>query len=195
MDITTNINLPFHSIHTDSKEQAWGTLIYITSYIAYTPQKDLNISKSHELQLIFIETINPQRSSKIIGLVHRYQTMDLNKFHDKYVNKLLENIAKGNNTIFYDFNIDLLKYDSNTPANESMNPLSSSIIIPDILHPAWVTGHSKTLIDNIFSSHISKEAIRRNLTPTISGHLPQFLKLPTTSSNHSLSISDVCERS
>ena len=62
--------------------------------------------------------------------------MDLNKFHDKYVNKLLENIAKGNNTIFYDFNIDLLKYDSNTPANESMNPLSSSIIIPDILHPA-----------------------------------------------------------
>ena len=42
------------------------------------------------------------------------------------------------------------------------------------LHPTRVTDHSKTLIDNIFSNHISEEAICGSLTVTISDHLPSF---------------------
>ena len=38
-------------------------------------------------------------------------------------------------------------------------------------HIIRVTGHSKTLIDNIFSNHIFKEAIWGYLTSTISDHL------------------------
>ena len=59
--------------------------------------------------------------------------------------------------------------------------------LPYILHPTRITGHSKTLIDNIFSNHISKEAICGNLTSTTSDYLPQFLIMSSIFSEHSLS--------
>ena len=51
--------------------------------------------------------------------------MDLHEFNDKYVNKLLDNITKEDKTTFLlgDFNIDLLKYDSHTSANEFLDSL------------------------------------------------------------------------
>ena len=104
------------------------------------------------------------------------------------MNKLLDNITKENKTTFLlgDFNIDLLKYDSHTSTNEFLDSLSSNMVLLYILHPTRVTGCSKTLIDNIFSNHISKEAICGNLTSTISDHLPQFLIMPTIFSDPSL---------
>ena len=47
------------------------------------------------------------------------------------------------------------------------------------LHPTRVIGYFETLIDNIFSSLISKEAICGNLMSTLSDHLPQLLIMPS----------------
>ena len=69
------------------------------------------------------------------------------------------------------------------------------MILPYILHPTRITGHSKTLIDNTFSNHINKEVICGNLTSTISDHLPQFFIMPSNFSDPSLSKSNVYERS
>ena len=123
--------------------------------------------------------------------------MDLNEFNDKYVSKLLDNITKENKSIFLlgGFNIDLLKYDSHSPANEFLHSLSFSMIYSYILHPSRETGHYKTLIDNIFSTHISKEGICGNLTSTISDRLPQFLIMPSIFSDPCSSKSNVYERS
>ena len=75
--------------------------------------------------------------------------------------KLLDNVRKENKTtlLLGDFNIDLLKHESHTSTNEFLDSLSSKMILPYILHPTRITDHSKTLIDNIFSNHISKKAI------------------------------------
>ena len=58
--------------------------------------------------------------------------MNLNKFNDNYVNKLLDNKTTENKTIFLPgyFNIDLLKYESHTSANEFLDSLSSNMILP-----------------------------------------------------------------
>ena len=159
---------------------AGGIPLHISKNIAYKPRKGLNIFKFRDLKSIFVEIINQKKSKIILGVVYRHPTMDLNEFNDKYVNKLLDNITKENKTTFLlgDFNIDLLKYDSHTSTNEFLDSLSSNMVLPYILHPTRVTGHSKTLIDNIFSNHISKETICGNLTSTISDHLPQFLIVP-----------------
>ena len=45
---------------------------------------------------------------------------------------------------------------------------------PLILQPTRITGHSNTLIDNIFSNVIDTDIISGNLTATISDHLPLF---------------------
>lgn len=43
----------------------------------------------------------------------------LNEFNDRYVSKLLDSVSNENKTFFLlaEFNIDLSKYDSNTPTN------------------------------------------------------------------------------
>ena len=42
------------------------------------------------------------------------------------------------------------------PTNEFLDSLSSSMILRYILHPTSVAGHSKTLVNNIFSNLVSK---------------------------------------
>ena len=69
--------------------------------------------------------------------------------------------------------MDLLKYDKHAGTNEFIDPLSSYMYLPYILHPTRETGYLQTIIDNIFSNYISKEAVCSNLTSTISDHLPQ----------------------
>ena len=61
------------------------------------------------------------------------------------------------------------------PRNEFLDFLSSSAILPYILHPTGVTSYSKAFIDNIFSNHKLKEVIYGNLTSAISDHQLQFL--------------------
>ena len=65
------------------------------------PRIDLNIYTSHELESTFIEIINPKKSNIVLGVVYRHPTRDLNEFNDKYLNKLLANIAKENKTILF----------------------------------------------------------------------------------------------
>ena len=157
----------------------------------------MKIYKTHELESTFIKIIKPKKSNIILGVTYRHPTMDLNEFYDKYVDKLLDNITKENKTTFFlgDFNIDLLKYDSHTSTNEFLDFLSSNMVLLYILHPTRVTGHSETLIGNIFSNHISKEAICGNLTSTISDHAPQFLIMPSIFSDPFSSKSNVYEKS
>ena len=70
-------------------------------------------------------------------------------------------------------------YDKHARTNEFINSFSSYMYLPYILHPTRVIGHSLTIIDNIFSNHISKEAVCGNLTSTISDHLPEVLFIPS----------------
>ena len=80
--------------------------------------------------------------------------MNLNEFNDNYLNTLLQKISKEKKNAFLlgDFNVDLLKYDKHAGANEFIDSLSSYMYLPYILHPTRVTGHSQTIIDNLFSN-------------------------------------------
>ena len=102
--------------------------------------------------------------------------MDLTDFNCHYLNKLLENISKGQKSVFLlgDFNVHLLNYNEHNQKNEFLDSLASNSFIPLILQPTRITNHSNTLIDNIFSNVIDPDIISGNLTATISNHLPQF---------------------
>ena len=82
-----------------------------------------------------------------------------------------------------DFSINLLNYNKGQPTSEFLNCLSCKSIIPYVLQPRSLISHSKTLIDKCFSDVPSCEAISRNITGTISSHLPQFLFPPNVISN------------
>ena len=62
------------------------------------------------------------------------------------MNKSVDNIANEIKTIFLLGDFVIFKYDSHYPANEFLNSLTSSMILPYTLHPPKVTGHSKPYI-------------------------------------------------
>ena len=105
--------------------------------------------------------------------------MSINEFNELYLTELLDKITSENKTIFLlgDFNIDLIKNESDSNVSEYFNHLSSNHLLPHISIPTRITDRSKTLIDNIFSNSIA-ENLSGNLTTSISDHLPQFVILP-----------------
>ena len=78
-----------------------------------------------------------------------------------------------------DFNIDLLKTESDKCTENFYNIMSSNLFVPHITLPTRITSHSKTLIDNIFSNDPDfAQGISGNFTFSISDLFAQFLIMP-----------------
>ena len=71
-----------------------------------------------------------------------------------------------------DFNIDLMKTDSQEDSNEYYNTLCSHFFIPYVLQPTHPI--SKTLIDNGFINAIEYSSYSGNLAIQLADHLLQF---------------------
>ena len=76
-----------------------------------------------------------------------------------------------------DFNINLLKYDTEKDSADFLDPRYASFLLPYISTPFRVIPRSKTLVDNIFSNNIEDGSISWNIVTTISDHYAQFLLL------------------
>ena len=85
--------------------------------------------------------------------------------------------------------INLLNYNDHWLTNEFWDSLASNSFISYILKPTWITSHSKTLIDNIFSNTTCHEVISGKISATISDQLPQFVFVPNALSK------DSCQKS
>ena len=69
-----------------------------------------------------------------------------------------------------DLNISLLNYDSDTTTNEFLNFMVSQYLLPHILHPARITDHSSTIIDNTFANDTDYETISGDILTLITDH-------------------------
>ena len=147
------------------------------------PRKDLDslTYKSNELDSVFIEIVTPKKNNIIIGSIYRHPSMELQEFNDNYLNPLLDKITEENKKIFImgDFNVDLMKTDTDFNTSQFFDTMTSNLMVPHIIYPTRITPHSKTLIDNIFSNSLNiSQGHSGNLTLSISDHLAQFLIIP-----------------
>ena len=77
-----------------------------------------------------------------------------------------------------DFNIDLLKIDSNKYYLSFYNLLNCHGLLPFIVHPTRVVeGQTPSLIDNIFSNNINNFVVSGNLYFKLSEHFSQFASI------------------
>ena len=95
--------------------------------------------------------------------------MQHSEFNDEYLKEVI---------LLGDFNIDLLKCDSNKNVSDFLDIIYSTNLVPNITSPTRLTSRSQTLIDNIFSSIINDDCIAGNLISPISDHHAQFLIIP-----------------
>ena len=108
----------------------------------------------------------------LVGCIYRQRTMHLSEFNSIYLNGFLEKLSyeKKKFILMVDFNTDVLKYDINGNSFSFLDAMYANFFLPYISAPSRVTSHSKTLIDNIFSSTIQDVSILGNLVTVISDH-------------------------
>ena len=96
-----------------------------------------------------------------------------------YLSKTLAKINKENKECYIsgDFNIDLLKYDTNNEYSEFLNTVTSSGFLPHILHPTRITEYSSTIIDNIYGNNFQHKSQSGNILIKFADHFSQFLSI------------------
>ena len=92
----------------------------------------------------------------IISCIYRHpsSSLSIQTFNEDIFDPLLNKIASEDKTcaLMGDFNIDLLKADTNDDTNKFFNNLTSHFFTPFVLQPTRLS--SKTVIDNIFLNTI-----------------------------------------
>ena len=113
--------------------------------------------------------------------------MKQSEFIDEYLKPLSEKLIIENKEVILlgDFNIDLLKCDSNKNVSDFLDIIYSTNLVPNITSPSRLTSRSQTLTDNIFSSVINDDCIAGNLISPISDHHAQFLIIPNYTTQNS----------
>ena len=106
--------------------------------------------------------------------------MQHSEFNDEYLKPHAEKLVSENKGVILlsDFNIDLLKCDSNKNVSNFLDIIYSTNLVPNITSPTRLTSQSQTLIDNIFSSIIHDDCIAGDLISQKSDHHAQFLIIP-----------------
>ena len=111
-----NIDLKGYTIeHTPTEANCGGALLYINNTFNYTVRNDLRIYQKKEIESIFMEIVNPKGKNVIVGCIYRHPSLNPTEFVDILIQELLQKMSKEDKTIVLlgDFNIDLLKYDTN----------------------------------------------------------------------------------
>ena len=163
-----------------------GVIVYVKENIDIKRRNDLekNMYKTRELESVFLEIINEGKKNELFGCVYRHPSMTIDYFNDNIFNNFMDKFSKENKVSYLcgDFNIDLLKIETDDNINSFYNTLTSNLFVPHITLPTRITSHSKTLIDNIFSNDPEfTSGISGNFTFSISDHIAQFLIMPRTS--------------
>ena len=153
-----------------------GTGFFIKKSLNFILREDLKFNSPGDFESTFIELIFPQKRNMVIGCIYRHPTsaLSISDFNTHYIEPLLDKISSENKicSIMGDFNIDLLKIDSNEDANSFYINMTSHFFAPFILQPTRPI--SKTLIDNIFINTIEYPSYSGNITIQLSDHLFQF---------------------
>ena len=177
----SNIDLDgYHPFVFDATETSHGgTGFFIDDSIVFKKRDDLKFNSPGNYESTFIELIFPQRKNMILGCIYRHptSTISVDKFNNDTILPLLEKISNEEKlcSLMGDFNIDLLKQDSNENANFFYNCMSSHFFAPYILQPTRPV--SKTLIDNILINTVEFPSHSGNITIQLSDHLLQFVIL------------------
>ena len=112
-----NINLEGYTIgSTPSDATCGGALLYKNKNINYKTRNDLAIYKSRELKSVFIEVINKRRNKNtIIGCLYTHSCTEPKDFNNIFLQNPIEKLSFENKNMILmgDFNIHILKYDTN----------------------------------------------------------------------------------
>ena len=156
-----------------------GAGFYIKQNTDYIERPDLQFNSPSDHESFFVEIIFPNRKNLIVGCVYRHPSskISVTDFSEKYIDPVLDKIGleKKDCIMMGDFNVNLLKVNSNDECSQFFNSMTTQHFTPYILQPTRL--QAKTLIDNIYFNSLEYTSNSGNILVELSDHLSQFLIL------------------
>ena len=151
-----------------------GVAIYIKQDLRYKKLESKCLSIADCFECINVKILLKGSKNIIIACIYRKPDSKIDEFTIK-LEELYGNLR--NNKIVYitgDINIDLFKHESHYQTKYFIDTMYSMGLYPLITKPSRITGHSATLIDNIFTNEAKHENISGLIINDITDHLPIF---------------------
>ena len=185
-DMLNGFNEPFTTNTMTSK----GGVAIFTNNSNAVEREDLKI-QNKEFEGVWIEITNKGCKNTIIGCIYRHPHLNNIDTFSEYINNCLIKLNKENKDVYMagDFNIDLLKYDSNARYREFYNLMTSNGYLPLITLPTRLKDSTHTLIDNIFTNSFTQESHSGNILIEFAVHLSQFASISKHNPN---TPTDIC---
>ena len=144
----TGYNEPFSTNTLSSK----GGVTIFAKNPNVIERTDLKI-QNVEFEGVWIEINNPRSKNRIIGCLYRHPHYNNIENFSEYVSECVTKLSKENKEVYIagDFNIDLLKYETNPKYREFYNFMTSYGYLPLITQPTRFSEDNQSLIDNIFT--------------------------------------------
>ena len=162
----------FHS-HRQDGMRGGGSSIFIKKYFNAKLIPELKINCEF-LECIFVKIL---MGSKIlnVGSCYRPPNSNYENFSEAFMGKLENlNLTRESCIIGGDFNLDFLKYDSDSNVSNFYDGVSSLYLMPSISKPTRVTDNSASIIDNFLVSNI-RTYTAGLFSIDLSDHFPIFL--------------------
>ena len=161
-----------------------GVGLYIHDSLSFKVRNDLNLiqDRTHgsvdnvdHSESVFVELISPNSKNVIVGNIYRAHRTDIDLFNTDLSN-CLDRIASENKNCYIsgDFNLDILRYNTDSKINEFVNNFYSHNMYPLIDRPTRITSHSATILDNIFTNVFSNQIKSGIFVTGITDHYPIF---------------------
>ena len=169
-----NIELPHHKfVHVDTTTAAGGEAIYISDKLQYEPSPIQYKLSSSECLWLEVSEIS-QKSKFIVGVVYRHPVQThVNKFLEIFSHCLFN--LSNSKKVYYvlgDFNINLMKENRSSFADEYINLIVSNGAVPVITIPTRVTATLATLLDYIITNNMDQVINPAVIEADITDHYP-----------------------
>ena len=160
-----------------NKRVGGGVGLYISENFEHIIHEEISVM-SDVAESLFVELINPDGKNILIGVIYRPPRSNTNDFLT-HMHDLLQNPIFTNKDAYLmgDFNVDLMKCNSQNTSQEFIETLMSASFLPLISKPTRVANRSATLIDNIFCNILPLP--ESGIVPSdITDHYPIFACVP-----------------
>ena len=172
-----SINLEsYNFVHNYRRDRLGGGVgLYVDNSLNYRPHSDLSCDDSECVESLFVKICITKKKGIIVGIVYRPPNQNANDFV-QYINLIMTRISKENKYIYLmgNFNLNLMNHESHQQTSEFLDIMYSNMLFPLIMQPTRITSYTTTLIDNIFTNHVTNYLFSGLLFIDISDNLPIF---------------------
>ncbi len=181
-DLSNLIDITNYSLVSVPRKnrKSGGVALYIHKSLSFIVRNDLNLIQTNTIEIdhsesVFVEIINSNCKNIIIGNIYRAHRTDIDSFNSD-LSRCLNIISSENKHCYVsgDFNLDILKYDTESKINNFLTNFYDHNMFPLIDRPTRISTHSATILDNIFTNVFDKKIKSGVCVSDITDHYPIF---------------------